>query len=227
MTRVSITDTGGGIDAEKQARLFTPFDRLEIEGPRVEGTGLGLALAKRMVEHMGGAIGAESVVGQGSTFWVELPSTEAPVNQPDEPREPVPFTEAELPAETHVLLSIEDNASNVRLINRILARRPNIQLLDASTGELGLKMAREQGPDLILLDLHLPDIDGIQVLAELRADSRTSEVPVVILSANALPDTRKQLLEAGASMFLTKPIEVRSLLSAVDGLVGPQLPKEP
>jgi len=215
--RVSVTDTGAGLSSEKLARLFNPFDRLGAEQARIEGTGLGLTLAKRMVEHMGGTFGVQSAVGDGSTFWFELPRAES-FPEVEEP------ASLELPnaaepvnaAGKHVLLYIEDNPANIRLIKRVLARRPELELLCAETGALGLQSAREHCPDLILLDLHLPDSHGTEVLTELRHDPRTADIPVVMLTADAQPHTREQLLAAGARAFVTKPIEVRALLAAVD-----------
>ena len=222
-TRLSITDTGAGISAEKQSRLFNPFDRLDAEQTRVEGTGLGLALARRMVEHMGGILGVESVVDEGSTFWVELPTAESPVEQEERANEAIAAVAPMVSAEARVVLYIEDNPSNTRLVTRIVARRPAIRLLSAASGELGLKMAREHRPDLILLDLHLPDISGDQVLAALRSDACTSEIPVGMLTADALAETREHMLAAGVRAFLTKPIEVRTLLGALDQLFDFQL----
>jgi PAS domain S-box-containing protein len=217
VVRLSVTDTGMGLGPEQLARLFNPFDRLGAEQTRVEGTGLGLALARRMIEHMGGKLGVESVVGVGSTFWMELPRVEPP----EEAHEEV-MAEAALPpqsiapTEKRVLLYIEDNPSNIRLITRILARRPEIELLCAETGALGLMMAREHCPDLILLDLHLPDSHGDEVLTDLRHHPRTAEIPVIMLTADAQPNTREHLLAAGARAFVTKPLEVRALLRTID-----------
>ncbi|MEA3210712.1 MAG: hypothetical protein QOE70_3769 [Chthoniobacter sp.] len=216
--RFSVKDTGPGISADKLTRLFTPFDRLDAErsGNLIVGTGLGLALSRRMVELMGGRIGVESALGEGSTFWIELPVAKglaAPLDQVALP--PIRHSPS-LIHDPKTLLYIEDNASNLRLVTRILARRPAIRLLSAETGTLGLKMAREERPDLILLDLNLPDLNGDRVLERLRADPRTSGTPVVMLSADDLPGQRELMLAAGARAFLTKPVEVRILLGVLD-----------
>jgi CheY-like chemotaxis protein len=211
-----VTDTGAGLSADRLARLFHPFERLGAEQTEVEGTGLGLVLARRMVEHMGGTLGVESVVGEGTTFWIELPTAEAPVEHEETVGDAIPAFGPEVPADARVLLYIEDNPSNVRLVTRILARRPGIQLLCAETGALGLKMAREHRPDLILLDLHLPDSHGSKVLARLAADPRTGAIPVVMLSADAVPGIRTEMLAAGARAFMTKPLDVRNFLAVTD-----------
>jgi PAS domain S-box-containing protein len=217
--RFSVQDTGPGISPEKLPRLFTPFDRLDAERTKthIAGTGLGLALAKRMVELMGGRIGVESVVGEGSTFWVEVPLAESPVASLEQS---APILDPALEfLNTRTLLYIEDNVSNLRLVTRILARRPAIQLLSAATGPLGLEMALEHRPDLILLDLNLPGLNGDEVLAELRADPRTSEIPVVMLTADNRPATRERMLAAGTRAFLAKPVEVRALLGVFDQFI--------
>jgi len=220
--RFSITDTGLGLSPEKLGRLFQPFDQLGAEQTRVEGTGLGLTVAKRMVEHMGGMLGVQSVEGTGSTFWIELPRTEpyAGVEEPAGPE--LPTMEEPISATgKHVLLYIEDNAANIRLIKRVIARRPEIEMLCAETGALGLQSAREHRPDLLLLDLHLPDSDGAKLLMQLRHDPRTADIPVIMLTADAQARTRERLLAAGADAFVTKPIEVRALLAAVDQFLTP------
>jgi len=214
--RLSVTDTGAGLSATQLARLFNPFERLGAEQTRVEGTGLGLVLAKRMVEYMGGTLGVESVAGLGSTFWLELPAAERPPTQMTEACDRVPIFVPDASAETGVLLYVEDNPSNTRLVTRILARRPGIRLLCAETGALGLEMARAHHPDLILLDLHLPDRHGAEVLATLAADPRTSAIPVVVLSADAVTETRLELLAAGARAFMTKPLNVQTFLTFLD-----------
>jgi CheY-like chemotaxis protein/anti-sigma regulatory factor (Ser/Thr protein kinase) len=212
--RFSVQDTGPGISAGNLPRLFTPFDRLDMERSQgnVAGTGLGLALSKRMVERMGGQIGVASTLGKGSTFWIEMPLVENP-GAPAFIRSPP----AVVPA-SRTLLYMEDHPVNLRLITRIVARRPAIQLLPAGTVALGLEMARERQPDLILLDLHFPESDGGQVLAQLRADPRTAEIPVVMLDEGA-PGKREQVAAAGACVFLTRPVEVRALLGVLDRFI--------
>ena len=216
MTRISVTDTGAGLDAVKLSGLFSPFNRLGAEQTQIEGTGLGLMLAKRMIEHMGGILGVSSVVGEGSTFWAELPSAESPADSEELSSHASTVTPSELSPDSQVVLSIEDNPSNIQLITRILKRRPAIHLLNAETGALGLRMARELCPDLILLDLHLPDSDGEQVLARLAADPRTAAIPVVVITADAMAGKHDKLRAVGADALLTKPLDVRAFLAVVD-----------
>jgi len=213
--RISVTDTGAGFPPAFRERLFQPFDRLDAEQRGVEGTGLGLALSKRLVEAMGGAIGVESVPGEGSTFWVEFPQAESPVER----SERVASEAVSLPVsmeQTGTLLYVEDNLSNLRLVERTIALRPGVKLIPAMQGRLGLDLARQHRPDLILLDVHLPDISGDQVLRELRADPELGRTPVVVLSADATPGQVQRLLAAGAQAYLTKPLDVRRLLTILD-----------
>ena len=215
VVRIAVIDTGPGLDGSAISRLFVPFERLDAEADGVEGSGLGLALSKSMVEGMGGRIGVDSELGAGSTFWVELPEAETP-----ELSESV----AELPpalspvayAGTCRLLYIEDTLTNIRFVEAVLRRRPSVQLIPAMMGRLGLELAREHEPDLILLDLHLPDLSGEDVLARLRQDAHTRQIPVVVLTADATDAGRTPALERAANGFVTKPIGVQTLLELVD-----------
>jgi signal transduction histidine kinase len=212
--RIAVADTGPGIARESLTKLFTPFERLNA-GSDVQGTGLGLALSRSLVEAMGGSIEVESTPGEGSTFTVELARGEpAAVAAAD-------GDERELVAARSYdgerrMLYIENTVANVRLIEEILRSRPSIKLLPAGMGRLGLELAAEHRPDMILLDLQLPDIGGEEVLARLREDERTRKIPVVILSADATERSRAPLLQDGARAYLTKPIGVRDLLGVVD-----------
>jgi signal transduction histidine kinase/ActR/RegA family two-component response regulator len=213
--RVNVTDTGPGIPPEKMGRLFTAFDRLGAEVTGVEGTGLGLALSKRLVEVMGGAVGVDSAVGQGSTFWVELPLVESPATGVAPLTTPAPASPTQ-----GTVLYIEDNLPNLRLVERLLAHRPGMKLLSAIQGGLGLELAREHRPGLILLDLNLPDIPGEKVLELLQHDPRTRQIPVVVISADATPGRIKRLLSAGARAFLTKPLDVKQFLRLLDEVLN-------
>jgi CheY-like chemotaxis protein len=212
--RLTATDTGIGIPAEVRSRLFTPFDRLGAEAGGVEGTGLGLALSRRLVEAMGGRIGLESAEGGGSVFWIELPETASPDVQSG-----LGVAGALLPpgaTRRGVILYIEDNSSNLRLVERVLAEQPAIRFIPAMQGRLGLALAREHRPDLILVDLHLPDVPGEEVLRELKADPVLGRTPVLILSADATPGQVRRMIAAGALAYLTKPLDVRQLLEHID-----------
>jgi PAS domain S-box-containing protein len=213
--RVEVSDSGPGIPAEMMDRLFLPFERLGAERTTVEGTGIGLSISKRLIELMGGEIGAESQIGRGSTFWVELEPAEAPEERAEAEAERVPDA-PEGSDGARTVLYVEDNLSNLRLVERILARRPSARLITAMQGGLALELAREHRPDLILLDVHLPDIDGDEVLRRLRADPETRDIPVVAVSAEATPRKIERFLAAGARAYLTKPLDVKQFLQAVD-----------
>jgi PAS domain S-box-containing protein len=214
--RIGVHDTGRGIDPDRLDDLFVPFARLGAEQTDVEGTGLGLALSKRLVEAMGGAIHVESEPGVGSTFWLELERVESPVQR-------IMRTGA-LPAPTFgrrgeraaTILYIEDNLANLSLIEAILAGRPEIKLLPALQGQLGIDLACQHRPDVILLDLNLPDMRGDEVLDRLKANDATRNTPVIIISADATPGNIVRLRDAGATAYLTKPIDVDEFLHALE-----------
>ncbi len=226
--RLKVSDTGQGLSAEEIGRLFVPFERLTHAYGAVEGTGLGLVVSRRVAEAMGGSLGVASEVGRGSTFWIELPSAPVPettaaasilVNEP--PALPVAVNCVRL-------LYIEDNASNTQLVQALLAqRRPRWEFLTAQNGVRGLERARQEAPDLILLDLQLPDLPGDCVLAELRRDPRTRDVPVIVLSADATEHSRTRLFAEGANDYLTKPLQVGVLLSRLDHLLRTDAARRP
>jgi PAS domain S-box-containing protein len=218
--RVLVRDTGAGIPAQKLSRLFTPFDRLGAEQSTVEGTGLGLALCQRLVEAMHGCIGVDSTVGDGSTFWVELPQAESPFQQLAAQKS-APVLEEISRTGKRRLLYIEDNFSNVTLVEQMLAERPSLELMTAMQGRLGLDLARKHVPDLVLLDLHLPDMPGWQVLAQLKADQSTRDIPVIVISADATAPQIKRLLAAGARAYLTKPLDIGEFFRVVEETISP------
>jgi len=216
--RVAVRDTGPGIAADDLDRLFVPFERLAAADTATEGTGLGLALSHRLVVAMGGRLEVESKRGRGSTFTVTLPAA-APAPDPD-PLTPAPgLPVAERPGPARRVVYIEDNLSNRRLVERVLGRHGNVELLAAASGKEGHRLVRATLPDLVLLDLHLPDAGGEEVLAWLREDPATRPIPVVVVSADATPRHVERLRDAGAAAYLTKPIDVRLLLETLDAVL--------
>jgi signal transduction histidine kinase/CheY-like chemotaxis protein len=214
--RVSVTDTGAGIPADKLARLFTPFERLGAEGSGIEGTGLGLALARGFAQAMHGSVSVESVIDQGCSFHLELPAAD-PIALPVVS----PVAADDAAARAHgVIVYIEDNVSNVRLMEQVVKRRPGVELLCAGDGRSGVTMVREHRPQLVFLDLHLPDISGEEVLREIWEYPATREIPVVVLSADAMPAQQQRLLASGAAAYLTKPFDIAAVLEAIDRALG-------
>ena len=215
--RISVTDTGAGLPPEKLAQLFQPFNRLGQESSGEQGTGIGLVMAKRLVELMKGVIGVESTVGVGSVFWIELPVTEAPAlaAASGEARK---VGTAPTPAGAHprTLLYVEDNPANLSLVEKLIARRDDVNLLTATNATLGITIARDSQPQVILMDINLPGISGMEALKILREDAVTSHIPVVALSANAMPRDIKKGLEAGFFNYLTKPIKIDEFMDALD-----------
>ena len=195
--------------------MFQPFERLGIQTGEIEGTGIGLALSRALVEQMGGSIAVESELGTGSQFTVRLPRAELIDEPPDS--ETVRESTTGPPAK---VLCIEDNPSSTVLIESAFSLRPQIQFLSADRGNLGLELAQVHLPDVILLDLHLPDMDGQEVLARLRGDATTADIPVIVVSADATPRRLAALIEAGAFAFVTKPMSIRDLLATVDDAIA-------
>jgi signal transduction histidine kinase len=216
---IVVRDTGPGIPADRMERLFMPFDRLGAEQTDVQGTGLGLALSKGLMEAMGGTLTAHSVQGEGTTFTLEL-AVAADQLAGTELRPPATPAAEQAAGADHVVLYVEDNPSNLRLVERILGQRGGVRLLAAPRGELVQDLARQHRPDLVLLDLHLPGIDGEEVLRRLQADPQTATVPVVVVSADVTPGQRERLLAAGAVEYLGKPLDVPRFLEVVDGLLA-------
>ncbi|BDE74799.1 MAG: hybrid sensor histidine kinase/response regulator [Bacteroidetes bacterium 13_1_20CM_4_60_6] len=215
--RVTFEDTGPGLPPEKLAQLFQPFNRLGQESGTEEGTGIGLVVSKRLIELMGGAIGAMSTVGVGSTFWIELDAAAAPELGSDFARlEPLPRARGDANAPRQTLLCVEDNPANLLLIEKLIARRPDIRLLSARDAERGIQIARSRQPDVILMDINLPGMSGLEALRALAGDARTSCMPVIALSANAMARDIEKGLEAGFFRYLTKPIKVDKFMETLD-----------
>jgi CheY-like chemotaxis protein len=208
-----------GIPSDRLGMLFTPFERLGAEHGVEEGTGIGLALSKRLTEAMGGTLSMTTTQGQGSTFTVELPSAEGPVERYERLTPAPHYIPPVVTNGGRLVLHIEDNLSNLSLIERVFAQRPGVEVIAAMQGRLGIELARKHRPALVLLDLHLPDIGGEQVLQQLRDDPMTSSIPVVIVSADATSGQIQRLLNAGAAAYITKPIDVREVLRHLDEAV--------
>jgi CheY-like chemotaxis protein len=201
------------LSKQKLSRLFTAFDRLGAEQSDVQGTGLGLALSQRLIHAMGGTIGADSDVGHGSTFWIELPRTNSPLEGISaRPTAGIAKTRNDPSINKRTVLYIEDNLSNLNLIEQILEEQPDIELMTAMQGNIGLDLARRHAPDLILLDLHLPDMPGWDVLARLKASEETRLIPTIVISADATARQVDRLMAAGARAYLTKPLDVEQFL---------------
>lgn len=218
--RVSVTDTGAGLAPEKVAQLFQPFNRLGQETSTEEGTGIGLVVTKQLVELMGGIIGVSSTPGIGSVFWVELIASSAPslvFGSSSEIGLDV-MEQSETPENTNhrTLLYVEDNPANLALVEQLVARRSDLKLLTAVDGHLGIKLARAFQPDIILMDINLPGISGFDALDILQKDEATAHIPVMALSANAMPRDIEKGLEAGFFRYLTKPIKVGEFMKALD-----------
>jgi CheY-like chemotaxis protein len=214
--RISVIDTGKGIAQEFIEKLFNPFERIGAERTKTEGTGLGLAISKKLIEAMAGKIVVESEVGKGSTFWIELPETEDQNDNYGRLSE-LSKPEAEITQSKGTILYIEDNLSNIQLVEQILeTHRPLINLITNIYGKNAVQLAIDYKPDLILLDLDLPDIHGSEVIGLLQAESRTAGIPVIILSADAMTKQIEQLMEFGAKDYLIKPIDVVQFLEIVD-----------
>jgi PAS domain S-box-containing protein len=216
-TRVSVRDTGPGLAPELLSQLFQPFNRLGQERSTEQGTGIGLVMSKRLVELMGGLIGVESKVGSGSVFWFELNSSTEPQLGVDT-TEPTAITHPEVRAGAplRTMLYVEDNPTNLKLIEQLMERRSDIRLLSAKEAIMGIHLARVNRPDVILMDINLPGISGIEALEILRQDPETLHIPVIALSANARPRDIEKGLQAGFFRYLTKPIKVHEFMDTLD-----------
>jgi PAS domain S-box-containing protein len=216
-TRVSISDTGAGLSPDQLAQLFQPFNRLGQEAGGEEGTGIGLVVAKRLIELMGGEIGAESSVGVGSVFWFELKTVAEPnVSTQEGKATASPLPQAARGARPRTLLYVEDNPANLKLVEQIIARHPDMRLLSAVNGNLGIESARANLPEAILMDLNLPGISGFEALEILRSDPLTAHIPVVAISANAMPFDIERGLRAGFLRYITKPVIVDEFMAALN-----------
>lgn len=214
IVRINVTDTGKGISEEGLNELFKSFSRLTEESGDVEGSGIGLVITKNLVELMGGNIGVESRVNKGSTFWVEFPMVTPPTLKTNEHLDKNIVKQENINKE-HTVLCIEDNPANLRLVEQILSSQDNINMISAHEGSLGLELAFTKSPDLILLDINLPGMNGFEVLNELKNNNTTKNTPVFAISANALLKDIQEGMDAGFDDYLTKPIDVANFLVAI------------
>ncbi len=226
--RIAVSDTGPGIPAERLGELFQPFNRLGAENSEIEGTGIGLIITRRIVEMMGGRVDVASTLGVGSAFWIELPFESAPSYAHGGETEaagaitPLPYREGV----RHTVLYLEDNPANLKLMAQVFSRRPNIQLLTAHTPDLGIELARAHRPELILLDINLPGMNGYQVLEVLKADAGLRTTPVIAITANAMRRDIERGMAAGFTDYLAKPLDVVRLNALIDQTLGSRAPRQ-
>lgn len=223
LVRIAVEDTGLGIPADRLDELFQPFSRLGFESAAVEGTGIGLSLSKRLVEAMGGQIGVTSTAGSGSTFWVVLPAAESAAGNSrvpgcDSDRGKAAGTLSKVAGKT--MIYIEDNPANVLLMEELVKRFEGVRLLTAHTAEIGIALAEQESPDLIIMDINLPGIDGFAALARLRSQVVTRDIPVIALSANAMPSAIERGIAAGFHSYHTKPIQLEAFSRAISDLLA-------
>jgi PAS domain S-box-containing protein len=215
--RISVRDSGEGLSGLQLGQLFQPFNRLGKEAGPEEGTGIGLVVTKRLVELMRGSIGVESTPGVGSVFWIELARAEAPRLAAREVAEPIPGSAAAATgAQMRTLLYVEDNPANLELVEQLVARRADLHLLSAADGDLGIEFARAYQPEVIIMDINLPGISGVEAMRILRSSPETAHIPIIALSANAVPRDIERCLAAGFFDYLTKPIKVGQFMDALD-----------
>jgi CheY-like chemotaxis protein len=215
--RISVRDTGPGLSEQQLAQLFQSFNRLGKESGREEGTGIGLVVTKRLVEMMGGSIGVQSIVGVGSVFWIEFKLIDAPQAAVVDGLPAIPLPLCAAPVQPlRSLLYVEDNPANLELVEQLIARRADLHFLSAADGSIGIECALAQLPAVILMDINLPGISGLDAMKTLRANPITAHIPVIALSANALPREIEQARAAGFFDYLTKPIKITEFMDALD-----------
>jgi len=216
MLRIAVSDTGEGIPENKQSELFKPFSRLDAESSGIEGTGIGLVICKDLIERMDGFVGMESEIGKGSTFWFELPVAKNDLEAPSgEIGKPETLEEVSPPGVTGTLLYVEDNPANLLLMEKIISRIEGLSLISAPSGELGIELAKNSKPDLIILDVNLPGMSGIEVLQQLRKYDDTSHTPIFALSAAATETDIEKGMDAGFDKYLTKPLVISEIVDAI------------
>jgi signal transduction histidine kinase/ActR/RegA family two-component response regulator len=220
LVRVSVQDTGMGLKPEQVKQLFQPFNRLGQESSAEEGTGIGLVVTKRLVELMGGTIGVTSSQGVGSMFWIELQSTEPVPSRVDASAERPDQNHRHQAGEPATVLYVEDNPANLKLVEEIISFRPDLKLISAPDGHLGIELARAHQPDIILMDINLPGLNGIEAVRLLANDPRTAHIPVIALTANAMPRDVERGLAAGFFRYLIKPINIDEFTEAINSTMA-------
>jgi CheY-like chemotaxis protein len=221
--RVTVRDTGMGIPAEKQAKLFQPFQRAGQETGPIEGTGIGLVITKRLAEFMHGEVGFQSVFGEGSQFWVDLPVHVSQARSSLPPPVGVVITNRLAGEGRRLILYVEDNQANVTFMKDLVSTFENIDLLAAATAELGVDLARRRQPEVIIMDINLPGMSGLDALRALRDFPDTKDIPVIALTAAASERDKHRGIEAGFYRYLTKPVKVDELIGALEALLAPRM----
>ncbi len=224
MIRINIEDTGPGIAEDRLESVYEPFNRLGAETLNKEGTGIGLTITKRLVELMGGSIHVESEVGKGTKFSIEFEKAEAPASQTNITEDVSDGSQRFDTTEKKTLLYVEDNPANLKLVTTILKRRPNVVLLTATQAQPGIEIAKAQHPDVILMDINLPGMDGYEALRILKSLDNTEKIPVIAISASAMPEDIEKGKSSGFIDYITKPININKFLEVIDNILTTKVP---